>query len=185
MEEPSPYTEDMKIFVSATEAKTPQTKASGQMAYVLAALLTIMLVGQLFTFETFIEWIASLGLPLGDMGVYLIASIIVIAELLALPFLLRMALSPAFRWVSMVFGWIAVSAWIFFSAWTLFVAPVDLIAFIGTVAPVAPGWWALLISIALGFLTAWVSWGLWPGARSAKKQLPKQGGKRMIGITKD
>ena len=175
----------MKIFVSATEAKAPRTKTSGQMAYVLAALLTIMLIGQLFTFETFIEWIASLNLPLNDMGVYLTASIIVITELLALPFLLRMSLSPAFRWVSMVFGWIAVSVWVFFASWTLFVVASDLIAFIGTVAPVAPGWWALLFSIATAILTAWAAWGLWPGGTAGKKQLPKASGKRMIGITKD
>jgi len=175
----------MKIFVSVTEVNAPRTKNSGHIAYILAALLTVMLIGQLFTFETFIEWIASLNLPLNDMGVYLTASIIVITELLALPFLLRMSLSPAFRWVSMVFGWIAISKWVFFAAWTLFVIPSDLIAFIGTVAPVAPGWWALLFSIALAILTIWASWGLWPGTRKEEKQLPKRTGKRMIGITKD
>lgn len=144
------------------------------MALLYAILLIVMAVAQLFTFEEFIELITSFNLPLASGAlVFVIPPLLVVSEVFALPFLLRMPLSRAFRWLSMILGWLAAFLWVFITGWVVLTAqPVEAIGFVGTVAPLTPGWWAVLISIAFGILAAWASWGMWPRrGKSLKKQL--------------
>ncbi|MDB5162743.1 MAG: rane protein of unknown function [Candidatus Saccharibacteria bacterium] len=157
----------MSILVKSTPAPKPRSKESSNIAIFFAAVLVLMAVAQLFTFEDFLPFIQSLNLPLSDNGVYSVAPILIFAEIFAVPFLLRMRLSPAFRFVSMLLGWLAVGIWLFISVWIL-VANVDVetIGFLGTVVDLTPGWWAVFISLALGVLAAWSAWGLWPGKRT-------------------
>lgn len=132
-----------------------------------AVILVIFAVGQLFTFDKFIELVPSFQLPLGEVLQFAVAPLLVMAEVLALPFLLRMTLSPAFRWLSMVCGWLVAGLWTGISTWVVITRPaVDTIGYLGTIGELTPGWWALFVPIALAILAVWSSWGLWPGKRS-------------------
>lgn len=159
----------MSMFVKATPAPGAKTAETKQVSILYAGLLTVMAVTQLFTFEEFIELFPSFNLPLGDVLVYGLAPALVAAEVFALPFLLRMTVSPAFRFVSMLCGWFVAATWLFISTWVASTRiDADTIGFLGTLAGLTPGWWAVLISLALGVLAAWASWGLWPLRRTKK-----------------
>jgi hypothetical protein len=159
----------MSIFVKPTEAPKPRTDASAKISILFAVILIAMAVTQLFTFEDFLVYIKSLNLPLTDTQSYLVAPLIVLFEVFALPFLLRMWLSPAFRSLSMFFGWLAAVIWLCISLWLVSSGvPVTSVGFFGTVVILTPGRWAIFISLALVVLAAWSSWGLWPGKRTTK-----------------
>ncbi len=158
----------MSILVKATPAPVPRTDTAKQISLLYAAILVVLVVTQLFSFDEFIELFSAFDLPGGAA----LAPIVIVVELFAIPFLLRMALSPAFRWLSMSLGWFAAAIWLFVSWWVATTYPdVTTIGFFGTILDVAPGWWAVLVSLAFGILAAWSSWGLWPGSRrhTAKK----------------
>jgi hypothetical protein len=161
----------MSVFAKPIAAQPAKTDIAGQIALLYAAILVLFITAQLFTFEEFITLIPSFNLPIGDL-MYAAAPLIVVGELFALPFLLRMSISPAFRWLSMVCGWLTAAVWIFIASWVVLMQPnASAIGFIGTVGDLTPGWWAVLSAVAIGILAAWASWGLWPGRRrdSTKK----------------
>ncbi len=159
----------MSIFATSAPAKPARTSDSLKIATLYAGILTVMALAQLFTFEDFIVYIQSLNLPVSETAVYSLVPVLIIAEIFAIPFLLRMRLSLAFRYFSMFLGWAAAILWVFISLWVLFgVHNATTIGFFGTVANIAPGWWVLFVSFALSILAAWSSWGLWPGKRSGK-----------------
>ena len=125
-----------------------------------------MVVAQLFTLEEFMEYVTQLQLPFTQTMEYLFVPLLIITEIFAIPFLLRMRLSPAMRAVSMALGLIAAIAWIFFNAWIVVQGvPVDSVGFLGTVIAIMPGWWAVFVSVALLLLAMWSSWGLLPKRR--------------------
>lgn len=158
----------MSVFAKPTEAREPRSKDAKRIAIFYAILLLIFAVMQLFTFDKFLVLIGEFGLPGEEMTAYLVASLLVVSEVFALPFLLRMPLSPLFRWFSMILSWLAAALWIKLSFWLVLTdSPVETVGFLGTLVYVMPGWWAVLVSVALGILAAWASWGLWPG--KAKK----------------
>lgn len=90
----------MKNIV-ATSAPKPRSKNARNAAWVYVAFLTVMAVGQLFAFEKFLPLMDSYLLPGGHGTGTLVAGSLVVAEIFALPFLLRMRLSPLMRQVSM------------------------------------------------------------------------------------
>ena len=160
----------MSIFVQTTPALTPKTKNAKRIATLYAAILVVMGVAQLFSFDQFLKLVASFDFPGGARYAYFTTSFLVVAEVFALPFLLRMPLSPAFRWLSMVLGWLAALIWTQLTVWLLVQDSfANNVGFLGTVVNLMPGWWAIFFSIGLGILAAWASWGLWPVQLSNKK----------------
>ena len=159
----------MSIFVNSTKAPMARTKDSEKVAIFYAVILVAMAVAQLFTFDEFLIYIQTLELPFGEGFVYLLGPLLVISEVFAVPFLLRMWLSPAFRAVSMFFGWLAAALWVFIAFWLASThSAVSTVGYLGTVVDLAPGWWSVFISLLFTVLAAWSSWGLWPGKRTAK-----------------
>lgn len=103
--------ERMKVFVSAQAAKPASTSA--QVAgIVYAGVLTLLALAQLYTFEKFIEILPSAVSSEGGVALYLLAPLIVVLEIFSLPYLLRLTVSPAFRFVSRVFGWLVPIFWV-------------------------------------------------------------------------
>ena len=132
-----------------------------------AGVLAIMATAQLYSFDQFLELVETFGFPGGVSGAYFLGAFLVTCEVLALPFLLRMPLSPAFRWVSMVLGWVAAAIWIKVTIWlVLQPALTTNVGFLGTAVDILPSWWAVCMSLALAVLATWSAWGLWPGKRS-------------------
>jgi len=157
------YTIIMKIFTQATAAKKPKTKESQKIAYMYAAILILFVLTQLFTFDKFLILLESFWIPGGKFVAYMLGSLLVISEVLALPFLLGLKLSSLMRIICMGLGWFVSIVWLGLSLWlVLTVNAVSNIGFFGTIVNLVPGWWAVFISVALGLLAAWASWGLWP-----------------------
>lgn len=157
----------MNILPKATAAPVPKSNDATQVSLFYAGILAVFAVTQLFTFDEFIELILSFNLPLGTGMTAALVPIIVAAEVLALPFLLRMKLSIGFRWLSMILGWLVVVLWLFITI-SLAAKGTEAmtVGFLGTVIDLVPGWWAVAMASAMGILMAWTSWGLWPGAQA-------------------
>jgi len=166
------YTKIMSGFVKAQEAAAPKSTWGSYLAIVYAALLVILSVAQLFSFETFSSVILSYWLPVSQPATHLIAALIVTVEVFSIPFLLRMKLSVAMRWFSMFLGWLAAAWWLFISLWMLLTTnAITNSGVLGTAIPLKPGWWLLILSGLMVALAIKAAWGLWParhGKLSAK-----------------
>lgn len=137
----------------------------------LATVMVGLAVTQLYKFEDFPDVIAALGLLGSETWAPTIAALLVVGEVLALPFLLRMTLSPAMRIVSMVSGWSVIAAWLVISIWTnVSVGQVPNSGILGATVPIPSGWGITCIFAGLGLLAAWSAWGLWPCRTSVNKR---------------
>ena len=160
---------NMIKFASTSAPPTARTPDVAKIALLYAIILIIMVVGQLFSFEKFIPLIESFSLPGGYGTATLVASVVVIAEIFALPFLLRMRLSPAMCVVSMACGWIVAVGWLKLTIWANVTAnSLDNIGILGASIDLPVGWWAVLFSLALLVLSVWTAWGMWPVKKSRK-----------------
>lgn len=141
----------------------PKTKESNQISYYYAFILVVLLLSQLFTFDELLKLVSTFGIVGGVISAYILCGLIVISELLAIPFLINMSIHPVLRVISMVSGWLVPIIWCVVSIW-LVMGPVAVnnIGILGTKFELLPGWWAVYINIAIGILAAWASWGSWP-----------------------
>jgi hypothetical protein len=152
----------MKIFVEPTAAPAPKTANVALISLALAACLIILAVAQLYKYEDFPSVIKGFGLSGGAIWASLYAAVIVIGEVLAVPFLLRMPLSPAMRIVSMVSGWLVIVGWLVIALVNNITGYVGNSGILGATIPVVSGWWTVFVFIALGVLAVWSAWGMWP-----------------------
>jgi hypothetical protein len=153
----------MSILATAYPAKPARTKEAKRMAWVYATLLGLMAIFQLINFSQFILVIDSYWLPGGMQFAAFLAGFLIAAEILAITFLLRLKLSPAFRVFTMGLGWLVPLIWLYLTLRALLTTTtLSNIGFLGSAISLIPGWWAVFISIALCILAAWATWGLWP-----------------------
>lgn len=132
-------------------------------------MLVVMVVGQLFSFEKFIPLIESYMLPGGARTALLVAGLIVVSEVLALPFLLRMPVSLLMRWFSLVCGLLLAGIWLGLAIVTLVTTNnLDNSGMLGTKVVVAAGLPQLCLAIMLVVLALWSAVGLWPSTRHVK-----------------
>ena len=150
----------MSLFVSATPPPRAKTANIQVITVLLAGLLASTALLQLFKFEEFPERLIAVGI---DQGLApLLATFLVVTQVFALPFILRMQLSPAFRTVSMVFGWLASLKLLGVAVLENIYLPGGLDAVFGATLPIPIGIWTISATLALCVLVAWVSWGMWP-----------------------
>ncbi len=150
-------------FATAQLATKPKSRNAGYMSLLYAAVLVIFVVAQLFSFSEFLVLLQGFSLPGGSILAYFAATLLVTAEVFALPFLLSMKLSVAMRFLSMFMGWVVALMWIFITLWlNINVSDATNVGFLGTVVELVPGWWAFCVSLALAILSIWASWGMWP-----------------------
>lgn len=164
------YTVSMSFFVKSTVALPPKTKNTATIAIFLAIILLVMAIMQLVNYSGFIVLLGAYILPFGNatsIGVF--AGLIVFCELLALPFLFRVRLSPAMRFLSMIAGWFAVAAWFLLQVWlnhpflfAIGVTHTTNTGLLGANIGLTVGWWSVLFTAALGVLAGWSAWGMWP-----------------------
>ena len=159
----------MSIFVTTTPAPKPRTVNSLKVSILYAIILTAAAVIMLFNFEDLLVYIQSINLPFGEGINYAFLPLMVVAEVFALPFLLRMDLSPAFRYVSMFLGLLAAALWIFLAGWVVLSGQTDSsVNYSNNLISFLPGFYAIFITLAIGILAIWSAWGLWPGKRTAE-----------------
>ena len=148
--------------VVAVLAPEPRSVIARNLAWVYAAILVVMALGQLYAFEKFIPLITAYGLPGGETMATVIASLIVFAEIFALPFLLRMRVSPLMRWFSLACSVIVPATWIKLSLFALITnKSLESGALLGAKIEVAVAT-QLVIALALLALALYVAYGLWP-----------------------
>ena len=150
-------------FATATPAPQPTSETYKKVAWAYAAVLVLMAVGQLFSFEKFIPLVHDYWLPGGNGTATLVASLIVTTEVFALPFLLSMPVSPLMRSVSLVCGLLAAALWVLLGL----VAVVGDGAMVnsgmlGVKVAVPAGGAQLIAAIALAALATLSVRGLWP-----------------------
>ena len=167
------YTKYMTKFAAVTPSPKMKSHYVRYVALAYAVVLVIMAVSQLFKFEEFFPLLASFGLGGGERTAQILASVLVVAEVFALPYLLRMYLSPLFRIVSMLLGWLVVLLWAYLILTVLgSVNSVTDAGYLGTAIEVPFGWWNVLYVVLLGGLMAVATWGMTP--YFPKKQSPKK-----------
>lgn len=155
----------MKFFVSPTPAPAPTSDEIKWGAWALAAVLALMALAQLFSFEKFIPLLTSLNLPGNEFTAYVGGSLLTIAEVSAIPYLLRMELSPLMRALSLISGWFAIVGWLIIQIVLNTQAHhASNNALLGASMHLPVGWWSVVVLLALGGLAAWVSRGMWPFA---------------------
>ncbi len=143
--------------------------ANVRVGLLYAAILVVLSVAQLFSFESFLITVTDFSLPGGRPVAYFLAAFIVIAEVFALPYLLQMRLSDVMRLVSMVAGWLVASLWLGIALWlTTSDSTVTNIGLLGDVVAVAPGLVSILIGLILGIMAVWSSWSMRPLLRTKK-----------------
>lgn len=101
-------------------AKYPQGKIDQKtkfLAFALAALLIVMVVAQLMSLDKFIPIIENYQLPGGVPTAKITVYKIEVSALFALPFLLRMSLSPLFRWLSALLLNLHSLVWVVLGIW--------------------------------------------------------------------
>ncbi|HWT39813.1 MAG TPA: hypothetical protein VN081_00875 [Dongiaceae bacterium] len=159
----------MSFLPHPTPAPIPKTPAAKQIGILYTILLTAMAVGQLFNFPAFVVLFNSFAFPFPGWFNAMLPAFLIASEVFAIPFLLRMQLSPAFRWFSLFLGFLTAIIWLFVALWVITYYPLaKTIGFLGTDVHLVPGWWAVCMSLAFGILAVWAAWGLWPGKHAKK-----------------
>lgn len=108
---PQTYTVIMNVLPRATPA--PKTRHTRAFIYgiITAGLFALPATAQLFFFEDMIMSVQRIGF-FDEAGTKLFVALIVGLEIWALPYLLRLSVSPLFRVCSMLAGYVAGAIWL-------------------------------------------------------------------------
>ena len=154
------------MFAKTQKTLEPRSETYKRIAWAYAAILVAMAVLQLYAFEDFIPLIQSYDLPGGDGTAALVASLIVVFEVFALPFLLRMPLSVLMRWFSLVCALAAASTWLKLSLYAA-VSQADTMpsGIFGSKIDIDTGIPLFAISTGMVLLAVASVYGLWPARK--------------------
>ena len=149
----------MSIFVQPTEAPAYKDNLTAVASLCLAAIFILMAVGQLFKFERFPDLLGGYWIIGGQAMAHLLAALLVTAEVFALPFLLRVRVSPLMRIVSLLAGGFVALSWLLLSFWVV-VTPNNLVnaGIVGASVRLHPGVWQIIFSLVLVGLVIFTSW---------------------------
>jgi len=157
------YNGRMSYFVSAHPARPVKTPFSQYCALGYAGILTGVLVAQLFTLDEVLELFSSFSVALPPFIVAAFVPCVIVAELCALPFLLRMKLSHAFRWLSMGCSWLVALLWGGLGVALVVAGEASVsVGLFGTVVSPLSAGVSVVIALLFGGMAAVSSWGLWP-----------------------
>ncbi len=90
----------------------PRSKRTTSLAYAAACMVVLMLIAQLFGYEDFANILSSVVQTNDSNLLTVTAGLLVIGELVALPYLLRMYLSLLMRVVSALCGFVVSGFWL-------------------------------------------------------------------------
>jgi len=145
----------MMRFARTTAAPTVKYAYLRGLSIVYAGVLVVCATAQLFEYETFADVIGGLGLGFDELTSVLLAALIVIGEVMALPFLLSVRVSALFRIVSAAASVSAACVWLYVG---LAARPTDNVGLLGSTIPLGPGWWLVCVGVAM---LAAASVGVW------------------------
>lgn len=151
----------MSVFPKAVDAPKSRAKQAISLSLVQSGVLVVIVLAQLFSFEDYLNIFTSMYLA-DKSTTYLIASGIVAAEVLALPFLLRLKLSPAMRVFSMILLWVVSITWLSLSIFLPLNQPgLSSTGLLGGLVDVTSSRLAIF-GVIFAILTVINSWGMWP-----------------------
>lgn len=131
--------------------------------FVYAFIIVVLVFCQLFSFDHFLILIESFWLPGGDLFARFIGGLIVVSEVFALPYLLKMNLSPFLCRISRILSLAVPIIWLALVMWlNSTINAISNVGFFGTVLEFTPGWCALIFSLCLGLLAIFSSWNTSP-----------------------
>jgi hypothetical protein len=156
----------MVYRVRATQPPKPKNNYVVKLGIGLAGVLTFMAVSQLFQFDEF-DTIISSNEPLAAIiNSSIIVALVTSAEIFALPFLLRMRISPALRVFSMFLGWSVALFWLY-RAVLLPVVTGDVIevGLLGSILSDIPQLIYSIVATLIAIAVLIVTLGMWPIAK--------------------
>ena len=156
----------MVYRVRATQPPKPKNNYVVKLGIGLAGVLTFMAVSQLFQFDEF-DIIISSNEPLAAIiNSSIIVALVTSAEIFALPFLLRMRISPALRVFSMFLGWSVALFWLY-RAVLLPVVTGDVIevGLLGSILSDIPQLIYSIVATLIAIAVLIVTIGMWPIAK--------------------
>ena len=156
----------MVYRVRATQPPKPKNNYVVKLGIGLAGVLTFMAVSQLFQFDEF-DTIISSNEPLAAIiNSSIIVALVTSAEIFALPFLLRMRISPALRVFSMFLGWSVALFWLY-RAVLLPVVTGDVIevGLLGSILSDIPQLIYSIVATLIAIAVLIVTIGMWPIAK--------------------
>lgn len=138
---------------------------------ITATILILFALIHLFRIDTFVPALES-ALGWSSFLAALTAVIIILTEVLALPFLMRMRLSPLFRYISGILSVFAPLIWVLITIWCfgLSVSTGQL----GGTTHVEANWPVLLLNIVWLMAAYWTLWALGYEDPKRAKSVPKQ-----------
>lgn len=135
----------------------------------LAFVYVTMAILQLFTFESFVDVTAAFGLPGGRVSAIVVAFLLPITEITALPYLLSMKLHPGVYKVSRVSVLIVAALWFLIALWTNATGNnTDNLGIFGATLYTVNQWW----SVVFVGLLAWAAWLMYSARVSRSKSAP-------------
>ena len=158
------YTKDMKRYIRRSLPQEFFTHPAYLRALVLGFVYLFLIITQLFTYEKFGGIVRAYQLPGGEVVVFLVAGLIPLLEIAALPFLLSMRVSARTRKLSRAAMLIVPVLWFVIGLWLVFTADMTTESgLFGATIPVGSGLWLIAFSI----LFAW-------SAYLVSRELPKR-----------
>lgn len=151
----------MKL-AKAQMAPEPRSETAKKIAWGYAVVVVVMVVLQLFSFEKFIPILGEYGLPGGERTATLLAALIVVSEVFALPSLLRMPLSVAMRWLSLGLAVLVPVVWTLLGIVAVMAGVTTNSGLLGSKLAVPAGWPQLVLSLGLAVLAGLAVRGLVP-----------------------
>ena len=100
-----------------------------------------------------------------------VAVAIILFEIVAIPFLLGLKLSPAMRVLSMVGGFLVLIFWLAMSLMNVVGGGASqTLGLFGGDILIIPGWWVIWYLVGLTIIQSWVVWGWWPDELTKRKR---------------
>lgn len=146
------YTKFMKKYLSRVFPAEFFKNPAYIRALVLAGLYLVFCLTQLFTFERFTEVTAAYSLPGGAVVAAILAGLIPLLEVMALPYLISMKLRPEWRRVSMWATLAVPILWLLIVLWLNFaptLAEVNTGLFGATLETMSGLWFVLFSALLL------------------------------------
>ena len=122
----------------------------GILSCLYVIILIIMCLSQLFNFDDFLILLESFWLPGGESFARLIGGVIVVSEVFALPFLLKMKLTPFVSEFSKILGLAVPIIWTSLVVWlSCIINAVKNVGFFGDILKIKPDWTAVVFCVCL------------------------------------
>lgn len=143
----------MNWKIRATDPPKLKKPYAAKILWVLAGIMLIMALLHLVRIDKLIPAMAD---TLGDNGAAWFVALIVIGEVLALPYLLRMKLSPGFRFVSGLLVVLVPLAWTCLTIWAL--GSEHSTGQFGSYVSTPATWWSVVLNFAWLAASDWALW---------------------------